>query len=240
MNSESKGLNIIFLIILIFILFLSYCSIPLQENENRHKISKKAQTKVYLDEKDKTKVVEDQPIVKKSLVSHSEPANTPSEEETVQPQEIEIKEQKVQEKVQEKADSGMVESKAEADGESDIDIISMNNPLYEKHAKGIVQFTHKQHVEKYLIACGSCHHDETGKPLDLKVTDTVQGCIECHPGTKKTKGEKLAKKEKIARYHFEALHANCIDCHRDYNKEKGDPKGKGPAPVSCTKCHPKQ
>ncbi len=236
MNRESKGLNIIFLVILIFILFLSYCSISLQETERRHKISKKAQTKIFLDEKDKTKIVEDQSIVKKSLVSHSEPVNASSEEEIVLPQEIEIKEQKVQEK----ADSEMVESNVESDAESDIDIISMNNPLYEKHAKGIVQFTHKQHVEKYLIACGSCHHDETGKPLDLKVTDIPKGCIECHPGTKKIKGEKLAKKEKIARYHFEALHANCIGCHRDYNKEKGDPKGKGPAPTSCTKCHPKE
>ncbi|SDT84954.1 cytochrome c3 family protein [Desulfobacula phenolica] len=237
MNSESKGLNIIFLIILISILFLSYYSIPLHDTEKHNKISKKAQTKVYIDEKDKTKVVEDQLIVKKSLASHSEPVNVPSEEKTVQSLEIKIKEQAIQEKT----DSETIKPEiVESGTESNIDIISMNNPLYEKHTKGIVQFTHKQHVEKYLIACGSCHHDETGNPLVLKATDIPQGCIDCHPGTKKIKGEKLAKKEKIARYHFEALHANCIGCHRDYNKEKGDPKGKVPAPVSCTKCHPKQ
>jgi len=119
------------------------------------------------------------------------------------------------------------------------DIIAMNTPQYAVHKKGIVQFTHKKHVEVYLIACGSCHHDENGKPLELKKEDTPKGCIECHRGTQKPKGEKLGDKEKIAEYHFEALHANCIDCHKDHNKKNGDEKGKGPAPTSCTQCHPK-
>ncbi|MBT3177967.1 MAG: cytochrome c3 family protein [Desulfobacula sp.] len=116
----------------------------------------------------------------------------------------------------------------------------MNNPLYQKHSKGIVQFTHKEHVEKYSIACGSCHHDEKGKPIELTYDDPVKNCIECHKETEKPKGEKLSKEEKIAKYHFEAIHANCIGCHKDYNKEKGDPKGKGPAPSSCKSCHPKE
>ncbi|MBU0463896.1 MAG: cytochrome c family protein [Proteobacteria bacterium] len=116
----------------------------------------------------------------------------------------------------------------------------MNNPGYTKHTKGIVQFTHKNHVEKYSIACGRCHHDEAGKPLELTMTDNAKGCMECHIETEKPKGEKLEKKEKIAKYHFEALHANCIDCHKDYNKEKGGYKAKGPAPASCTNCHPKE
>ncbi|MCP3876273.1 MAG: cytochrome c3 family protein [Desulfobacteraceae bacterium] len=116
----------------------------------------------------------------------------------------------------------------------------MENPLYKKHKKGIVQFTHKKHIEDYSISCGRCHHDETGTPLELQPNDSVAGCIECHKETIQPKGEKLEKKEKIAKYHFQALHENCIGCHKDYNKEKGDPKGKGPAPTSCKKCHPKK
>ncbi|MBU8849401.1 MAG: cytochrome c family protein, partial [Desulfobacterales bacterium] len=111
---------------------------------------------------------------------------------------------------------------------------------YKVHKKGIVQFTHKKHAEEYLIACGRCHHDEKGQPLDLGADDDAKGCIECHKETEKPKGEKLGKKEKIMKYHFEALHANCIGCHKAYNKEKGDPKGKVPAPASCTNCHPKK
>lgn len=121
-----------------------------------------------------------------------------------------------------------------------IDVISMENPLYKVHKKGIVKFTHKKHVENYLIVCGKCHHDEMGKPLVLGANDNPKGCIECHKETEKLKGEKLGEKEKIAKYHFEALHANCIGCHKGYNKEKWDAKGKGPAPTSCTSCHPKQ
>ncbi|MCD4721590.1 MAG: cytochrome c family protein [Desulfobacula sp.] len=116
----------------------------------------------------------------------------------------------------------------------------MKNSHYETHKKGIVQFTHKKHVEEYLIACGSCHHDEMGKPLNLTFHDKPGECIECHKETQKPKGEKLGKKEKIMKYHFEALHANCIGCHKDYNKKNKDAEGKGPAPASCTNCHPKK
>jgi len=100
-------------------------------------------------------------------------------------------------------------------------------------------FTHAKHINEYAIACGTCHHDDKGTPLELKEGDPVQSCAECHKETKKPKGEKLAKAEKIKKYHMEALHANCIDCHKSYNIEKGDPKGKKPAPTSCAKCHPK-
>ena len=80
-----------------------------------------------------------------------------------------------------------------------------------------------------------------GKPLtELKDGDDVQKCIECHktpgeaPKGKKAK-KKLSKKEKIAQYHAEAVHANCRGCHKDFNK-KYKPKK---APTTCAKCHPK-
>ncbi len=120
------------------------------------------------------------------------------------------------------------------------DVIAMKNAAYKKHKKGIVQFTHKKHIDKFKIACGECHHDENGEPLkELKAGDEVQGCIECHskPGKAKKakKGEKLSLEQKLE-FHAEALHKNCISCHKKYNKKN---KTKA-APVSCGKCHPKK
>jgi hypothetical protein len=102
------------------------------------------------------------------------------------------------------------------------DVIPLEDPAYEKHKKGVVQFEHKKHwadyskqyPEFYPSQCGECHHDKDGKPLAaLKDGDDVQKCIECHktpgeaPKGKKAK-KKLSKKEKIKEYHAEALHAN--------------------------------
>jgi Class III cytochrome C family len=229
MTTESKGQLVIFSLILILIFGLSYCSIPLQEPvQSKYKLSKKAQTKILSDKKDAKSLENDIEIVEKPALSNSEAVNAPSKEIPVETGITRVEQIKPDTKI------------VQAQNDGPLDIIIMNNSLYKVHTKGIVQFTHKTHVEKYLIACGACHHDEKGKPLDLKADDTVKGCIECHKGTKKSKGEKLGKKEKIAKYHFEALHANCIGCHKDYNKQKGDAKGKGPAPSSCKNCHPKK
>lgn len=123
------------------------------------------------------------------------------------------------------------------------DTFKMNTKEYAKHTKGLVDFTHKKHVEAYKLDCGTCHHDDKGKPLTLKAGDNVQRCVECHKETEKVKGEQLGKKEKIVKYQQEAMHANCIECHKEHNislKDAADPKGtKGPAPTSCAKCHPK-
>ncbi|MBA3035923.1 MAG: cytochrome c3 family protein [Desulfobacterium sp.] len=106
--------------------------------------------------------------------------------------------------------------------------------------KGPVQFSHKKHSEEYKVACGDCHHDSKGKPLaDLKATDKVQNCIECHkkPGAK-PKGKdapKLSEKEALE-YNAEAFHKNCINCHKEFNK-KNNTKA---APTTCTKCHAKK
>ena len=118
------------------------------------------------------------------------------------------------------------------------DVIEMKNSGYKKHKKGIVQFTHKKHTADYNISCGECHHDNNGKPLNLKEGDDVEGCGDCHSNFGKAK--KMKKAEKIKKYHKEALHANCIICHKAFNKKKTGKKTKGPAPASCKKCHPKK
>lgn len=126
--------------------------------------------------------------------------------------------------------------------------ITMQNKAYEKHTKGIVEFSHKKHVAEYKAACGDCHHDDQGKPLTaLKEGDNVESCITCHkiPGTvpgelkkewRETKVPKAEQDKRELEYHAEAVHQNCITCHKDFNK-KNNTKA---APVTCTTCHPKQ
>jgi hypothetical protein len=128
------------------------------------------------------------------------------------------------------------------------DVITMKNKAYDEHTKGIVDFTHKKHVEEYKAACGDCHHDDQGKPLTaLKWGDSVDTCITCHkiPGTvpgelkkewRETKVPKAEQNKRELEYHAEAVHQNCITCHKDFNK-KNNTKA---APVTCTTCHPKQ
>ena len=126
------------------------------------------------------------------------------------------------------------------------DVVPLKNPAYEKHTKGIVQFSHKKHATEYGATCGECHHDDKGQPLELKEGDDVQNCIECHKIAGqvpkelkkewKTKKIKRAEQKKLKlAYHAEAIHMNCIGCHKKWNKEN---KSKA-APTSCTKCHPK-
>ena len=123
------------------------------------------------------------------------------------------------------------------------DVIRMENKAYAKHKKGIVDFTHKKHVEEYKAGCGECHHDKDGKPLEnLKAGDEVQSCIECHKiaGYIKGKEAKGLSKEKKREYHANAIHDNCKACHKKFNKKKGlKSKDKGAAPTTCKACHPK-
>ncbi len=123
---------------------------------------------------------------------------------------------------------------------SAIDVITMKNPAYPKHKKGIVLFTHKKHIEEYKAGCGECHHDDKGKLLNhLKIGDNVQNCIECHKiPSERPKGKnapKLTKKQRLD-YHAEAIHYNCKDCHKKINKKNKTKK----APTTCKKCHPKK
>jgi hypothetical protein len=106
------------------------------------------------------------------------------------------------------------------------------------HKEAIVTFTHQKHTVDYKIACGECHHDDKGQPLELKEGDPVKSCFECHNKPGELKGKKakgLSKKEKRA-YHANAIHDNCIGCHRKYNREN---KTKA-APQKCSECHPKK
>ena len=118
------------------------------------------------------------------------------------------------------------------------DTFKLEDPGYKKHTKAAVDFSHKKHATDYGATCGDCHHDDTGKALDLKEGDNVQKCGECHSefGKLSKEDKKMKKAEKIKKYHKEALHANCISCHKDANKKAGNKN----APTKCNDCHPKK
>jgi len=132
------------------------------------------------------------------------------------------------------------------------DVIELDTKPYSKLARPKVKFSHDKHAKDYAQAhpeffkngCGECHHDDKNKPLkDLKETDKVESCISCHkePGQKPSK-EKLSKKEKIKKYHAEAVHANCHGCHTSYvkaKKLKSKDKGYAPTKARCVNCHKK-
>jgi len=113
-------------------------------------------------------------------------------------------------------------------------VIPMNEPSY-KHKKKIVEFTHKNHVSTYKLACGECHHDKAGKPVTLKHGDNVDRCVACHSQPGEIKGKKakgMSDAEKRA-YHANALHDKCRGCHKALKKSGKSKK----APTSCSKCH---
>lgn len=121
---------------------------------------------------------------------------------------------------------------------ADDGVIEMKNTeAFDTHKMGICMFSHKKHYtaepDGYGIACGDCHHDESGQPLELKEGDAVQGCIECHSEPGKPKKEKGMSKEDWdamqLEYYYGAIHANCIDCHKEG----------GAGPVKCAECHPR-
>ncbi len=234
MIPEHKGQSLILAAVLILILILSYGAVP----DTSTDISQKARTQVrsvlrpYLADLLNRKPEKALPAESETTVQET----APPEEAEPAAKVLELEPEPVAKPAGPPGPEPAPMPEEKAPPASD-GIILMNTPGYASHTKPIVKFTHQKHIDAYSKSCGDCHHDNTGKPLDLKPGDSVAGCIQCHKETKKKKGEKLEKSEKIRIYHDEALHANCVGCHKAYNIEKGDPKGMNPAPASCKACH---
>jgi hypothetical protein len=111
--------------------------------------------------------------------------------------------------------------------------VTMDSKIYETHKNGLVTFSHKKHSDEYKVACADCHHIYDGGKNTWKQGDVVQKCAVCHKDTG-TPEQGMSKKEKIAKFHKEAIHANCVECHKTVNKD-----GKA-APIACKDCHPKK
>jgi len=115
------------------------------------------------------------------------------------------------------------------------DTMTMNSKVYDKHTKAQVVFSHKKHSAEYKIACADCHHVIKDGKNTWKEGDPVQKCEACHSEAKPPAGKdapEMTKEQKIAKYHYTAIHENCVGCHK---AEKA--KGKN-APAACKDCHP--
>lgn len=231
-SEEVKGQNLILVTILILILTLAYCSIPVKPGETPKKKDTYRKWILRSELVNGKLPAPEKPSPADLKESVEETAHQAVEKTEPVPQHQEPSPKAAAEPEQQKTAAQETASGSQG-------ILLMNTPSYASHTKPIVVFDHQKHKDTYSKGCGDCHHDDKGKPLDLKPEDSVASCIECHKETQKVKGEKLEEAEKIMKYHQEALHANCIGCHKAYNIEKGDPKGKGPAPASCTQCHKK-
>lgn len=115
-------------------------------------------------------------------------------------------------------------------------IIRMESGQYRKHYKQIVIFPHHKHVIEFGIACGECHHDADGEPIDnLEISDDVESCIECHFIASYVTGKPETER---LEYHTNALHLKCKGCHKLYNKRNGlGSLRKKQAPIKCYQCH---
>lgn len=118
------------------------------------------------------------------------------------------------------------------------DSFNMESKVYKKRKKATVVLSHKKHNEEYKIACADCHHVYKDGKNVWKEGDKVDKCDVCHKEAKAPKAKKgepkMSKKEKIAKYHYSAIHENCVSCHKAEKK-----KGKK-APAKCKDCHPKK
>ena len=116
------------------------------------------------------------------------------------------------------------------------DTVKMESAVYKSHKKPIVVFTHKKHAQDYGIACTDCHHVYKDGKNTWQEGDAVERCDSCHSKDKPSPEERkaMSEAEKMAAFHYEAIHENCKACHKDL-KKAGKPTG----PISCTKCHVK-
>jgi hypothetical protein len=124
--------------------------------------------------------------------------------------------------------------KAKAIGETEMPPaeILLLSPLWKKHTRPGVLFTHESHEKKYQIACKECHHTyEDGKNVWKKGLP-VSKCEVCHnEGT--VKGETKLPPDLKKKNLKLAFHGNCRNCHRKLKKENSESK----APTVCSKCH---
>jgi hypothetical protein len=91
-----------------------------------------------------------------------------------------------------------------------------------QNTRGIVNFQHKQHVTEYKLGCGSCHHDDSGTPLDsFSMGEKAPNCVNCHD------------LDDLHKSHAPEMEITCGQCHVD--------KDGNPVAVleiqKCVDCH---
>jgi len=255
MDRKTMGLLVteaLLIVVLVVVIAMDFNKAPVEKHGADHAAvteekaaghetaaEEKAEAKHEEAAEEKAEAKHEEAAEEKAEAKHEEAAEEKAEakHEEAAEEKAEAKHEKAtEEKAVEKKEEAKAEAPAKAAGGGSVaDVIPMEAAVYAKHTKGIVQFTHKKHTAEYKLACGECHHDDSGAPrADLKMGDEVTGCAECH--SKDGKPEKGASDEQKREFHKEAMHDNCIGCHKDYDK-KNNTKD---APTTCGKCHPKK
>lgn len=112
------------------------------------------------------------------------------------------------------------------------DAFKIKDPIFKKHKKSPVNFTHKQHSVDLKIKCTECHHVYKDGKNVWKDGDKVDDCSSCHNDPKKDK-----KVDGVKVYSARnAYHKNCQVCHKAFKKNNKKSK----APTKCKQCHPKK
>lgn len=105
-----------------------------------------------------------------------------------------------------------------------LDVIIIDNQVYEKDRKGPSRFEHRKHAKDLGIICWECHHEyEDGENVWSPWGET-QKCVECH-----MPDEKIDNIVKLQA----AYHLNCKKCHEE-RKIYGNDRL---AYRKCNKCH---
>jgi hypothetical protein len=106
----------------------------------------------------------------------------------------------------------------------DLDVIVIDNQVYEKDRKGPSKFEHRKHAKDFGITCWDCHHEyENGENVWSPWGETLK-CAECHDPD-----EKIDDVLKLQA----AYHKNCKKCHEE-KKIYGNDRL---AYRKCNKCH---
>ena len=113
-----------------------------------------------------------------------------------------------------------------------------------KAKRGPVPFTHRNHLEKYAIACDRCHHSTEVPPTPVSCKECHLNrphrgvCHDCHTSDNEPDAaslreqvEKRTGKSQLPNL-FRAFHSLCRNCHIAENAAKGTK-----APVECGGCH---
>lgn len=123
---------------------------------------------------------------------------------------------------------GSIGASSDKKGESDLNVIIIDNEDYDRDRKGPVTFTHRKHALDYKIQCWECHHDYNNEGINIwnPWGETLK-CKECHDAS-----EAIDKAVKLQT----AYHINCKNCHKTMAKEN---KKTGPY-RNCLTCHQKK
>lgn len=111
----------------------------------------------------------------------------------------------------------------------DLDIIIINNDVYEKDRKGPVVFAHREHAKDYKLICWDCHHEyeEEGGENIYSPWGTTMACAECH--------DPIEKQDNIVKLQT-AYHLSCKKCHEEMKIYGDEPL----AYRKCNRCHEKK